>query len=142
VVFTLSQLASLIRHGVSLWAGVRHSASLPIHAPANHESTDYVFQWAVVLPLELVVAGLTVGYWNPDINVAVWISLFLGLIVFINIFGAIGFAESEFWASCLKLAAVCIFMVVGLILGTSLLVPFPNQIKPLQEMTNKINADT
>jgi amino acid permease len=33
---------------------------------------NYVFQWAIVLPLELVVAGLTVGYWNPDINVAVW----------------------------------------------------------------------
>jgi len=73
-----------------------------------------------------------VGWWNPDINVAVWISLFLAVIVFINIFGAIGFAESEFWASCLKLAAVCIFMVVGLVLGQSRL-SSPNQVKSIQE---------
>ncbi len=30
---------------------------------------NYVMQWAVVLPLELTVCGMTVGYWNPDINV-------------------------------------------------------------------------
>ncbi|KAG0649076.1 Amino-acid permease inda1 [Hyphodiscus hymeniophilus] len=77
---------------------------------------NYVFQWAIVLPLELVVAGLTVGYWNPDINVAVWITLFLVAIVIINVFGVLGFAEEEFWASILKLAAVVIFMIVGLIL--------------------------
>ena len=79
---------------------------------------DYVFQWAIVLPLELVVAALTVGYWNPDINVAVWITLFLVAIVLINVFGVLGFAEEEFWSSVLKLSAVVIFMIVGLILGT------------------------
>ncbi|KUJ17589.1 putative amino-acid permease inda1 [Mollisia scopiformis] len=77
---------------------------------------NYVFQWAVVLPLELVVASFTVGYWNPDINVAVWISLFLAVIVIVNVFGVLGFGEAEFWASVLKLFAVCIFMVVGLVL--------------------------
>ncbi|CZR56479.1 probable amino-acid permease inda1 [Phialocephala subalpina] len=79
-------------------------------------SWDYVFQWAIVLPLELVVAGLTVGYWNQDINVGVWITVFLLAIVIINVFGVLGFAEEEFWSSVLKLGAVCIFMVVGMIL--------------------------
>lgn len=78
---------------------------------------NYVFQWAIVLPLELVVAGLTVGYWNPDINVAAWITLFLVAIIIINVFGVLGFAEEEFWSSILKLAAVVIFMLIGLILG-------------------------
>ncbi|KAH8775978.1 amino acid permease/ SLC12A domain-containing protein [Hyaloscypha sp. PMI_1271] len=77
---------------------------------------NYVFQWAIVLPLELVVAGFTVGYWNPDINVGVWITVFLIAIVIINVFGVLGFAEEEFWSSILKLAAVVIFMIVGLIL--------------------------
>jgi amino acid permease len=84
----------------------------PLIGPA-----DYVFQWAIVLPLELVVAGFTVGYWNPDINVGVWITVFLIAIVIINVFGVLGFAEEEFWSSILKLAAVVIFMIVGLILG-------------------------
>ncbi|TVY81157.1 Amino-acid permease inda1 [Lachnellula suecica] len=77
---------------------------------------NYVFQWAIVLPLELTVAGFTVAYWNPDINVAVWISLFLVAIVVINIFGVLGFAEEEFWSSVLKIAAVVIFMIIGVIL--------------------------
>lgn len=86
---------------------------------------NYVFQWAIVLPLELVVAGFTVQYWNQDINVGVWITVFLVSIVIINVFGVLGFAEEEFWSSVLKLAAVCIFMVVGLVLGMLLLsLPF------------------
>lgn len=76
---------------------------------------NYVFQWAIVLPLELVVAGLTARWWNSDINVGVWITVFLAFIVIINIFGVLGFAEEEFWASVLKLAAVVIFMIIGLI---------------------------
>lgn len=35
---------------------------------------NYVLQWAVVLPLELTVAGLTVEYWNVGVNVGVWIT--------------------------------------------------------------------
>lgn len=37
---------------------------------------NYVFQWAIVLPLELVVAGLTIRFWDTDgsVHVAVWVS--------------------------------------------------------------------
>ncbi|KAH8593038.1 amino acid permease [Bisporella sp. PMI_857] len=76
---------------------------------------NYVFQWAIVLPLELVVAALTVQWWNKDITEAAWITLFLGAIVLINVFGVLGFAEEEFWSSVLKLAAIVIFMIIGLI---------------------------
>ena len=29
---------------------------------------NYVFQWVIVLPLELTVCSLTVAYWNPDMS--------------------------------------------------------------------------
>jgi amino acid transporter len=35
---------------------------------------NYVFQWAIVLPLELTVAGITVEYWQVGVNVGVWIT--------------------------------------------------------------------
>lgn len=35
---------------------------------------NYVFQWAVVLPLELTVAAITVEYWGAGVSVAVWIT--------------------------------------------------------------------
>jgi yeast amino acid transporter len=77
---------------------------------------NYVFQWAIVLPLELTVCGLTVQYWNQDINVGVWIAVFLAAIIIVNIFGTLGYAEEEFWSSILKLAATVIFMIIALVL--------------------------
>lgn len=71
---------------------------------------NYVFQWAIVLPLEIVVAGLTVRYWGVDINVALWISVFWIAIIIITLFGVLGYAEEEFWVSILKLGTVIVFM--------------------------------
>lgn len=77
---------------------------------------NYVFQWASVLPLELTVCAISIRYWNADINIAVWISLFLVVVIIINIFGALGYAEEEFIASVFKLSAIVIFMIIALVL--------------------------
>jgi len=79
---------------------------------------NYVFQWAVVLPLELTVAGFTVKYWEgaQDINIAGLITIFYAFIIIINIFGTLGYAEEEFWSSVLKLGATVVFMIICLVL--------------------------
>jgi len=77
---------------------------------------NYVFQWAIVLPLELVVCGITIEYWTSDVHVAVWIVVFLVIIVIVNVFGAIGYAEEEFLSSMFKLCATVIFMIIALVL--------------------------
>lgn len=79
---------------------------------------NYVFQWAIVLPLELVVAGTTVQYWEgaKNINLGVFITIFWVFIILINIFGTLGYAEEEFWSSCLKLGATVVFMIIALVL--------------------------
>ncbi|KAF1985217.1 amino-acid permease inda1 [Aulographum hederae CBS 113979] len=77
---------------------------------------NYVFQWAIVLPLELTVASFTVEYWGTTVNVGVWITVFLVAIILINVFGVLGFGEEEFWSSVLKLAAIVIFMIIALVL--------------------------
>ncbi|KDR79443.1 hypothetical protein GALMADRAFT_1240583 [Galerina marginata CBS 339.88] len=77
---------------------------------------NYVFQWAVVLPLEITVAGTTVQYWGEDIMpIAGWITIFWILIIIVSIFGTLGFAEEEFWSSCLKLFAVVMFVFIGIV---------------------------
>lgn len=79
---------------------------------------NYVMQWAVVLPLELTVCGLTIGFWPgaKDISVGVWIAVFWASIVIINLFGTLGYAEEEFWSSFLKLSATVIFMIIAFVL--------------------------
>ncbi|KAL8283798.1 hypothetical protein RQP46_005230 [Phenoliferia psychrophenolica] len=80
---------------------------------------NYLLQWAVVLPLEITVAGITVQYWEKAaaVPIAAWITIFFVAIIIVNIFGAIGFAEEEFWSSCLKLSVVIIFVILGAVLN-------------------------
>lgn len=77
---------------------------------------NYCFQWAIVLPLEITVAAECIKYWSTDVHVSVWITMFLVIILLINVFGVLGYGEEEFWSSVIKLAAVIIFMIVGLVL--------------------------
>ena len=98
-------------HGLEL----RKAPSSPsISAP--RANTSQVLQWAIVLPLELTVVSFTVQYWNKEVNVAVWITIFWVFIIIVNIFGTLGYAEEEFWASSFKLIATVIFMVIAVIL--------------------------
>jgi amino acid transporter len=78
---------------------------------------NYVFQWAIVLPLEINVAALTLNYWPGAraVHVGVWMLIFWLFIVIINVFGTLGYAEEEFWSSCLKLSATVIFMIIALV---------------------------
>ena len=80
---------------------------------------NYVMQWAVVLPLELTVCSFTVQYWNKDITVAAWITIFWVAIIVVNVFGTLGYAEEEFVSSCIKLTAAVIFIIIAfaLVLG-------------------------
>jgi amino acid transporter len=41
---------------------------------------------------------MTIAYWNPDLNRAIGISIFLAFIILVNVFGTLGYAEEEFWA--------------------------------------------
>jgi amino acid transporter len=79
---------------------------------------NYVFQWAIVLPLELLVAGFTVQYWDgaKGVNVAVFITVFWIFICLINVMGTLGYAEEEFVSSCIKLGATVVFMIIALVL--------------------------
>ncbi|KAK8129256.1 Amino-acid permease inda1 [Apiospora kogelbergensis] len=75
-----------------------------------------MYPWAVVLPLELTVCGFTVSYWNQEINVGAWITIFFVAILVVNIFGTLGYAEEEFWASSLKLIATVVFIIIAFVM--------------------------
>ena len=43
-------------------------------------------------------------------------NVFFVAILIVNIFGTLGYAEEEFWSSCIKLSATVIFMIIALVL--------------------------
>ncbi len=64
----------------------------------------------VTLPLEIVAAAITIQFWDSPVSPAVWVSIFLALIIIINLFGVKEYAEVEFWLSMIKVIAVIGFM--------------------------------
>lgn len=74
---------------------------------------------AVRLQLEITAAGITVQYWDgaARVNIAVWITVFWLLFILVNVFGTLGYAEEEFWASLFKLAVVIVFIIIGIVLN-------------------------
>lgn len=77
---------------------------------------NYVMQWAIVLPFELTVCAITIQYWdNDEDHIAIYIAVFLVLIAAISIFGALGYAEEEFWSSMFKLTMTVIFIIIAFV---------------------------
>lgn len=77
---------------------------------------NYAMQWLVILPLEIVAASITVDYWPSGISPAVWVTIFLILIICINLCGVRGYGEAEFVFSIIKVIAIIAFIILGIIL--------------------------
>lgn len=70
------------------------------------------------MPLEIVAACLTINFWNGgQINNDAWVSIFLVLIVVINLFGVRGYGEAEFIFAIIKVIAVVGWIILGIILN-------------------------
>jgi amino acid transporter len=53
---------------------------------------NYALLWLVSLPLEIIAASITIGFWegSKDINPTVWVAIFFVAITVINLFGVKG----------------------------------------------------
>lgn len=71
---------------------------------------SYALQWLTVLPLEIIAAAMTIRYWNNELPSAIFVAVFLGAIMLINLFGVKGYGEAEFTFSIIKVIAVIGFM--------------------------------
>ena len=85
---------------------------------------NYAMSWLVILPFELIAAGKTISYWtgnaeNDDVSIhpAVWITVFLVLIIIVNVFGVRGYGEVEFILGMIKVIAVIGFIILGIIIN-------------------------
>ncbi|CAI4585609.1 BAK_1a_G0033380.mRNA.1.CDS.1 [Saccharomyces cerevisiae] len=79
---------------------------------------NYMLQWLVVLPLEIVSASITVNFWGTDPKYRDgFVALFWLAIVIINMFGVKGYGEAEFVFSFIKVITVVGFIILGIILN-------------------------
>lgn len=74
-------------------------------------------QWLIILPVEIIAAAITIEFWNETLNHAIFVTIFLFLIISINLFGVKGFGEAEFFFSIIKVIAVIAFIILGIIIN-------------------------
>lgn len=79
-------------------------------------ATNYALSWLISFPSELIGCALTISYWNTSVPAAVWVLIFYLIVVILNLFGVRGYGESEFILSIVKVCAVIIFIIIGIVL--------------------------
>ncbi|KAI5460500.1 amino acid permease/ SLC12A domain-containing protein [Mariannaea sp. PMI_226] len=78
---------------------------------------NYFFKYAVVLANNLTAAGIIIQYWRPDLNVAIFVTVFLVVIISVNLLHVSFFGEAEFWMSSLKLLVMVTLILTCFIIS-------------------------
>lgn len=78
---------------------------------------DYAISWLTVLPFELIAASITITFWREDLNMGIWVTVFLVVLAVIQIFGVRGYGEVEFILSLIKIAACIGFIILGIVIN-------------------------
>ncbi|GME56874.1 Amino acid/polyamine transporter I [Neofusicoccum parvum] len=79
---------------------------------------DYALGWLLILPFEITAAGITIQFWESarDINIGVWIAVFMVALIVVQFFGVRGYGEVEFVLGAVKIAACLGFIILGVVI--------------------------
>ncbi|KAL2433510.1 Proline-specific permease [Exophiala dermatitidis] len=77
----------------------------------------YFYVFAISVPAEITAASIVVEYWHPDVHIAVWITIFMVVIIGLNCFPVKYYGETEFWFASLK-----VFGIIGLLIMAVVLI--------------------
>ncbi|KAJ9645144.1 hypothetical protein H2199_003148 [Coniosporium tulheliwenetii] len=71
----------------------------------------YFYSLGILVPYEITAAGLVIEYWNPNVSIAVWITIMIVVIVGLNALPVGFYGETEFWFASTK-----VIMMLGLLM--------------------------
>ncbi|KAF2151580.1 AAT family amino acid transporter [Myriangium duriaei CBS 260.36] len=71
----------------------------------------YFYSFGVIIAYEITAASIVIDFWPTNVNLAVWISLMIVVIIGLNLCSVGVYAEIEFWFAGIK-----VVMIVGLLI--------------------------
>ncbi|WVQ77053.1 hypothetical protein IAR50_006732 [Cryptococcus sp. DSM 104548] len=77
---------------------------------------NYWYSYAITIPTEIIAAQIVISYWDTTTHAAVYITVCLVSIWFINFLGARAYGEAEFWFSTIKIIAIVGLIILGIVL--------------------------
>ncbi|MHA6622285.1 amino acid permease [Pseudonocardia sp. DLS-67] len=84
--------------------------------------TGFVLRWtywamqAIAIGGEMIAAGIYVQFWWPDVPLWTPVLVFSLVVLAVNSFAVKAFGETEYWLAMIKVSAICIFILLGLVL--------------------------
>uniref|UniRef100_A0A0D2XF39 Amino acid permease/ SLC12A domain-containing protein n=1 Tax=Fusarium oxysporum (strain Fo5176) TaxID=660025 RepID=A0A0D2XF39_FUSOF len=78
---------------------------------------NYFFKYIIATPTNLTAAGLVIQFWRPDLNVAIWITIFGVAIVTVNILHVNSFGETEFWLGFAKVLIMTTLIITTFVVA-------------------------
>lgn len=76
----------------------------------------YWLNWAFSLSANLVAAEIIMVRYFPSVPGWVWIALFVVVLFLLNIIDVKGYGETEFWFASIKVFAIILFLIVGILM--------------------------
>ncbi|KAF2154125.1 AAT family amino acid transporter [Myriangium duriaei CBS 260.36] len=79
---------------------------------------DYAISWLTILPFEITAACITINFWpgGAAVNPAVWVTVFLVVLIGIQVFGVRGYGEVEFFLAIIKICACLGFIILAIVI--------------------------
>ncbi|KAI8712746.1 AA-permease domain-containing protein [Fusarium sp. LHS14.1] len=78
---------------------------------------NYFLKYIIATPTNLTATGLILQYWRPDLNVAIWITVFGVLIITVNVLHVNSFGETEFWLGLCKVLIMTTLIISTLVVA-------------------------
>ncbi|GAA0642445.1 amino acid permease [Kutzneria viridogrisea] len=73
----------------------------------------YWFFWVIVLAVEASAGAAIVHRWVPGVPQWTWALVLMALLTATNLFSVRSYGEFEFWFAAIKVAAITVFLLVG-----------------------------
>ncbi|KAL7800059.1 amino acid permease/ SLC12A domain-containing protein [Trichoderma ceciliae] len=77
---------------------------------------NYWYAYTMLVAAEASAAAIVLDYWKAHVNVAVWIAIVLVVLLALNLFAAAVFGEAEFIFASVKLIALLVLCIIGIVL--------------------------
>ncbi|KAI9498160.1 amino acid permease/ SLC12A domain-containing protein [Zychaea mexicana] len=103
---------------------------MPVSGSFNHYATRFIdpalgfaLGWnywfsSVTIATELAAAATIIRWWSPVMPDPAWSTIFMVLILSVNLVGVRLYGEMEYWFALIKILVVIMFIIVGILVTT------------------------
>jgi amino acid transporter len=77
---------------------------------------NYWYAYAILVAAEATAGAILLDYWKTVVPNAVWITIFLLVILFLNIVAVGVFGEAEFWFASIKFITIMGLIILGFVI--------------------------